>query len=124
MDTQLTGPEHTRLQHEITISGSKSESNRLLLLQALYPGIQIENLSNSDDTRLMQEGLRCAGGTVDIHHAGTAMRFLTAYYPSREGRLPAPAHPRRAPPGFARGPPRRREQPVHFSPDAHRPFPA
>ena len=86
MDTQLTGPEHTRLQHEITISGSKSESNRLLLLQALYPGIQISNLSNSDDTRLMQEGLRCAGGTVDIHHAGTAMRFLTAYYASREGR--------------------------------------
>jgi len=83
---QLTGPQNTRLLCDITITGSKSESNRLLLLQALYPGIQIDNLSNSDDTRLMQDGLRSAGGTVDIHHAGTAMRFLTAYYASREGR--------------------------------------
>ncbi|HSR60729.1 MAG TPA: hypothetical protein VLL47_08225, partial [Robiginitalea sp.] len=86
MYIQLTGPQNTQLRGDITITGSKSESNRLLLLQALYPGIRIENLSNSDDTVLMQEGLRARGRTVDIHHAGTAMRFLTAYFASREGR--------------------------------------
>ncbi|HMC01841.1 MAG TPA: hypothetical protein VKN14_12470, partial [Flavobacteriaceae bacterium] len=39
----------------VSITGSKSESNRLLLLQALYPEIKIENLSNSDDSQLMQK---------------------------------------------------------------------
>ena len=37
----------------IQITGSKSESNRLLLLQALYPEIKITNVSNSDDSVLM-----------------------------------------------------------------------
>jgi len=35
----------------ITITGSKSESNRLLILKALYPDLEISNLSNSDDTQ-------------------------------------------------------------------------
>lgn len=64
----------------LKITGSKSESNRLLLLQALYPQITIENLSNSDDSRLMQKALGSDGDCIDIHHAGTAMRFLTAYF--------------------------------------------
>jgi 3-phosphoshikimate 1-carboxyvinyltransferase len=46
----------------------------------------VENLSNSDDARAMQQGLDAGGGTIDIHHAGTAMRFLTAYYAAAEGR--------------------------------------
>jgi 3-phosphoshikimate 1-carboxyvinyltransferase len=66
--------------NHITITGSKSESNRLLLLQALYPEIKIENLSNSDDSVLMQNALQSSSCLKDIHHAGTAMRFLTAYY--------------------------------------------
>lgn len=64
----------------ITITGSKSESNRLLLLQALYPQLTIDNLSNADDTRLMQQALQSQASEIDVHHAGTAMRFLTAYY--------------------------------------------
>ena len=73
-------------QSAITITGSKSESNRLLLLQALYPQISIENLSNSDDSKVMQIALKTSESTIDIHHAGTAMRFLTAYFASKEGR--------------------------------------
>lgn len=73
-------------QHNINITGSKSETNRLLLLQALYPHIQIENISNSDDAQVMQKGLSSDDVTVDIHHAGTAMRFLTAYFAVQEGR--------------------------------------
>lgn len=73
-------------QSSITITGSKSESNRLLLLQALYSNISIENLSNSDDSVLMQKALSSEDEVIDIHHAGTAMRFLTAYFSIQEGR--------------------------------------
>lgn len=71
---------------KITITGSKSESNRLLLLQALYPELEITNISNSDDSLVMQEVLASNKSTVDVHHAGTAMRFLTAYFASKNGR--------------------------------------
>lgn len=71
----------------ITITGSKSESNRLLLLQALYPEIKIENLSNSDDSVVMSKALSSNSNTVvDIHHAGTAMRFLTAFFATQQGK--------------------------------------
>jgi len=70
----------------IKITGSKSETNRLLLLQALYPGISIENISESDDSEAMQAALASTDDVVDIHHAGTAMRFLTAYFAQKEGR--------------------------------------
>ncbi len=86
MNLTLTGPTDPALKQDLTITGSKSESNRLLLLQALYPDIRIDNLSDSDDAQVMQQGLASAERTVDIHHAGTAMRFLTAYFASRPDR--------------------------------------
>ena len=64
----------------ITVTGSKSESNRLLILKALYPDLEISNLSNSDDTQVTQKALNNNESIVDIHHAGTAMRFLTAFF--------------------------------------------
>ncbi|NQY06201.1 MAG: 3-phosphoshikimate 1-carboxyvinyltransferase [Flavobacteriaceae bacterium] len=70
----------------IRITGSKSESNRLLILKALHNTVELENLSNSDDTQVMLKALESKERTVDIHHAGTAMRFLTAYFSSLEGR--------------------------------------
>ena len=73
-------------RQEIQITGSKSESNRLLLLQALYPQISINNISNSDDSVLMQNALKSKEQLIDIHHAGTAMRFLTAYFSTQQGR--------------------------------------
>jgi 3-phosphoshikimate 1-carboxyvinyltransferase len=72
------------LKSEIKITGSKSETNRLLLLKALYPNIVIENTSNSDDSEVMNAALTNITNTVDVHHAGTAMRFLTAYFASKE----------------------------------------
>jgi 3-phosphoshikimate 1-carboxyvinyltransferase len=74
------------LQSSISITGSKSETNRLLLLQALYPTITLANTSNSDDSEVMQKALKGNHEIVDIHHAGTAMRFLTAYFAVNEGR--------------------------------------
>jgi len=82
----LTGPSNHQLKDTITITGSKSESNRSLLLAALFPDIKIENISNSDDAQVMAKGLKISEGTVDIHHAGTAMRFLTGYFSSQEGK--------------------------------------
>ncbi|WP_298532954.1 3-phosphoshikimate 1-carboxyvinyltransferase [uncultured Algibacter sp.] len=70
----------------VQITGSKSESNRLLLLQALYPEFKLKNVSNSDDSNLMTKALNSDKTLVDIHHAGTAMRFLTAYFSIQEGR--------------------------------------
>lgn len=70
----------------IQISGSKSESNRLLILQKLLGNIEIENISNSQDTQFLQKALISNEEVIDIHHAGTAMRFLTAYFSIQEGR--------------------------------------
>ena len=78
-------------QSSIKISGSKSETNRLLLLQALYPNLTLENTSNSDDSEVMIKALNtndsnCHTELVEVHHAGTAMRFLTAYFAIQENR--------------------------------------
>ena len=72
-------------QSSVKITGSKSESNRLLLLQSLFSNLSIENISNSDDSVLMTKALKSDSNVVDIHHAGTAMRFLTAYFSIQEG---------------------------------------
>ena len=76
------------LQSAITITGSKSETNRLLLLEALYPNLILENTSNSDDSEVMAKALSTDSKTdlVEVHHAGTAMRFLTAFFAIQENR--------------------------------------
>ena len=86
MKIHLSAPENKLLKNNIKITGSKSESNRSPFLAALYPKISIANLSNSDDAQVMESGLKQSSGTVDIHHAGTAMRFLTSYFASQEGK--------------------------------------
>ena len=67
-------------QRKITISGSKSISNRLLILQSIFPNITIKNLSTSDDTRHMSVALKSSSNKINIRHAGTAMRFLTSFF--------------------------------------------
>jgi 3-phosphoshikimate 1-carboxyvinyltransferase len=58
----------------------------LLFLQALFSGLSIENTSESDDSEVMQAALKAKTDVIDVHHAGTAMRFLTAYFAHLEGR--------------------------------------
>ena len=86
MDILLNILGNTKINEEITISGSKSESNRLLILQNLFPELAIENLSDSDDSIHMQHALSTKEALVDIGHAGTAMRFLTSYFAVKGGR--------------------------------------
>lgn len=76
----------------LKITGSKSETNRLLLLQALYPNLVLENSSTSDDSDVMIKALgvqypipKTQYPKIDVHHAGTAMRFLTAYFAAQDG---------------------------------------
>ena len=92
---------------DIAITGSKSETNRLLLLQALYPSISLLNTSNSDDSEVMQKALSGQDEIVDIHHAGTAMRFLTAFFAVQEKRMLT-----------LTGSPRMKERPVKILVDA------
>lgn len=70
----------------IEISGSKSISNRLLILHQLFNNIEIKNLSNSQDTQLLEKALNSNSEIIDIHHAGTAMRFLASYFSIQEGK--------------------------------------
>ena len=79
MSLRLDHPNNI-INNSFNISGSKSESNRLLILKYLLKNIEIRNLSDSDDTISLQNALNSPSGSVDIHHAGTAMRFLTAYF--------------------------------------------
>lgn len=75
-----------RSDQTVHIAGSKSISNRLLILKHLFGNIKLENLSNSQDTELLQKALNEIEEVVDIHHAGTAMRFLTSYFAIKEGK--------------------------------------
>jgi 3-phosphoshikimate 1-carboxyvinyltransferase len=71
---------------KVKLSGSKSISNRVLLIQALTKDpFDIENLSDSDDTQTLWNLLKSDSNTLDAHHAGTTFRFLTAYLSMQEG---------------------------------------
>lgn len=76
----------TNISGKIQITGSKSETNRLLILQQLYPNLKIKNVSNSDDSDLLQNALQSKSEIINIGHAGTAMRFLTAFFAIQQNR--------------------------------------
>ena len=64
----------------INLPSSKSISNRALIINALsYNPYPLQNLSDSDDTVVMSAALNSNNTKFDIGHAGTAMRFLTAF---------------------------------------------
>lgn len=69
----------------IHLDGSKSISNRALIMQALAgnPNPELDHLSTSVDTRLMQKLLSSEEGVLDAGAAGTTFRFLTAYLATR-----------------------------------------
>ncbi len=74
----------------INLPGSKSLSNRALILQKIISKLNaepivIQNLSDADDTIIMQEALGQSKGIIDIKNAGTCMRFLTAYFAATPG---------------------------------------
>lgn len=71
----------SKIRTRIFLPASKSMSNRLLMISALSGGnIRPLNLSDSDDTRIMTELLKSNEKIKNAGHAGTTMRFLTAYF--------------------------------------------
>ena len=71
---------------KIKLSGSKSISNRVLIIRALCnEDFEIANLSDSDDTRTLEQLLSSDAYELDAHHAGTTFRFLTSYLAVSEG---------------------------------------
>ena len=87
--TELSAPLHS-IHASIKLSGSKSISNRLLILkEVLALDTIFQNLSNAEDTQLLEQALLQIKdknkALIDIHHAGTDMRFLTALLSVREG---------------------------------------
>src|SRR5688572_2156444 len=69
------------LKGNVQLPASKSESNRALLIQALsQEKITLQNLSDANDTVLLQCLLKAADKEINAEDAGTVMRFLTAYF--------------------------------------------
>lgn len=70
----------------IALPMSKSITNRALLISALCGGEpQVMRPALCDDTAVMVAALSQGDGTIDVGAAGTAMRFLTAYFATRDG---------------------------------------
>lgn len=75
-----------QLKGEITLDGSKSISNRALIIRALSGlDFPIHGLGDSQDTQTLMRLLSSGEEVLDAGPAGTTFRFLTAYLSLREG---------------------------------------
>ncbi|HQD13418.1 MAG TPA: hypothetical protein PLW43_10770, partial [Chitinophagales bacterium] len=80
-------PQADLLEGVIRLNGSKSISNRVLIIDALCGHqIALENLSNADDTVFLQRLLASEDTVLDAGAGGTTYRFLTAFLATQEGR--------------------------------------
>lgn len=80
-------PSHSLINGTIQLNGSKSISNRLLIIDAICGHkIEMENLSDADDTVTMQRLLLSDENLLDAGAGGTTFRFLTAFLATQEGR--------------------------------------
>ena len=71
---------------EINLNSSKSESNRLLIIESLSNNqIELENLSQANDTVLLKNLIKSNSQNIwDAEDAGTTMRFLTSFLAFRK----------------------------------------
>lgn len=74
------------ISSEIFLPTSKSITNRLLIIRALSDKkFTIKNPSTSDDTKVLEEALKNSEKQlINIGHAGTSMRFLTALFSTQK----------------------------------------
>lgn len=80
-------PPQDLLQASVSLPLSKSVSNRALIISALAAESYIPPIvAECSDTAVMMRALQSDSDSVDAADAGTAMRFLTAYFACREGR--------------------------------------
>lgn len=70
-----------KIQVRLSLPGSKSESNRALILNSLTGNkLTLTNLSTARDTQNLIQILAADETFVNVIDAGTSMRFLTAFY--------------------------------------------
>tara|TARA_B100002052_G_C15834759_1_gene577182 strand:+ start:160 stop:1392 length:1233 start_codon:yes stop_codon:yes gene_type:complete len=66
---------------DFNISGSKSISQRALIINALMDSdVKIDNLSQSGDTLLLATALGSSHNTVNVSNSGTTLRFLISFF--------------------------------------------
>lgn len=71
---------------EIRLDGSKSISNRALIIRALCEDdFEIKAIANSKDTQILQNLLSSKEEVLDCGPAGTTFRFMTAYLALQNG---------------------------------------
>ena len=74
------------LPKSVKLPTSKSLANRWLILQALYTDqVQVHVSDKSDDIEVLNKALSSSESHFDVGHAGTAMRFLTAFLAQKNG---------------------------------------
>lgn len=72
----------------ITLPLSKSISNRALIINALNPANpHAGRVAECTDTAAVIHALSCGDDVINVGNAGTAMRFLTAYFAVQPGRV-------------------------------------
>lgn len=87
MNLKLHKPQQI-ISGSIELPGSKSISNRILIIKALSRlEFEVKNLSNSDDTKYLKDALKnySTQSLINVGHAGTDMRFLTAFFSLQNG---------------------------------------
>ena len=87
MDIRIFPPEEI-IEAAIEMPLSKSVSNRALIINAMSDAPVELTAAACDDSRVMEaalSGTASGADTADIEGAGTAMRFLTAYFASKQG---------------------------------------
>ncbi len=103
MEPVILKSNKNNLKGNVRLTGSKSISNRLLIMRYLSGSkIKFENLSESEDTKILKYYLSfldtCANSRiamiVDTKNAGTVMRFITAFAAIQEGKWLITGHER------------------------------
>lgn len=91
MDYRIIPPEEM-IEATITLPLSKSVSNRQLIINALTPNApRMKEVAQCDDSSFLQKvlddsALSADGSIFSVGAAGTALRFLTAYFATVEGK--------------------------------------
>lgn len=92
---RVRAPLDKKIKASVRLPGSKSISNRVLIIRALSgQPCQLSNLSEGDDTQVLLSALNASTNTIDVGHAGTTMRFLTAYLAIQNGEFVLTGSPR------------------------------
>lgn len=105
MQYKITAPK--AIDATIQLPSSKSISNRALILSGLSLNtLNIDNLSDCDDTKVMIDAFESGSNLIDVKAAGTSMRFLTAFLSITPGEW------------IITGTERMKERPIHILVDA------